>query len=47
MRNGLYRVDHYGICAGFVVEGHQLAACAPVLLRNWSFWRRKAYWICE
>lgn len=40
--DGLYRVEHCDICAGFVVEGGRVTQCAPVLRRLWSFWVRIA-----
>jgi hypothetical protein len=36
--DGLYRVEHGPICAGFVVEAGRVVACAPVLRRRLSFW---------
>ena len=39
MRDGLYRVEYKGICAGFVVVGGKVIACAPVLRKRMAFWK--------
>lgn len=48
MRDGLYRVEWRGICAGFVVEGGRVTRCAPILRRKIAFWMNTANrkWIC-
>lgn len=45
MRDGLYQVDYGSICAGFVIEGGRLAACAPILERRFAYWFLKARWV--
>lgn len=45
--DGLYRVDHGTICAGFVIVGGRLVACAPVLRRRWKWWLRQAVRISD
>jgi hypothetical protein len=40
--DGLYRVDHKGLCAGFVVEDGIITKIAPVLRKNIRFWLKKA-----
>jgi hypothetical protein len=42
MRDGLYRVEWRGICAGFVVEGGRVTRCAPILCRKLAWWMRCA-----
>lgn len=39
MSDGLYQVTYKGICAGFVIEQGQVAACAPVLWKRIQFWQ--------
>lgn len=39
LMDGLYQVDYRGICAGFVIEGGRVTACAPVLRRRIEFWK--------
>lgn len=39
MQDGLYRVTTSYLCAGFVVEGGRVTACAPVLRRKLTYWR--------
>jgi len=38
MIDGLYRVTTSYLCAGFVIEGGQVIACAPILRRRLSYW---------
>lgn len=37
--DGLYRVDKYDICAGFVVENGIVTQCAPVLRKRLAYWK--------
>jgi hypothetical protein len=37
-RDGLYQVTTSYLCAGFVVEGGYLVACAPILRRKFEYW---------
>ena len=39
MRDGLYQVEWRGICAGFIVEAGVVTRCAPVLQRNFEFFK--------
>lgn len=39
MKDGLYRVEYKGICAGFAVKGGKVIACAPVLRRRMAYWK--------
>jgi len=39
MKDGLYRVEYKGICAGFVVHHGRVTRCAPVLRRRMAFWK--------
>lgn len=38
LEDGLYQVDRYGICAGFVVLGHKVTHCAPILYKKLAWW---------
>lgn len=39
MKDGLYQVTYKGICAGFIIKDRILRKCAPVLRKNFSFWK--------
>jgi hypothetical protein len=39
MKDGLYLVDYKDICAGFVIENGKVTRCAPILRRNFEFWK--------
>lgn len=43
--DGLYRIDRYGICAGFVVKDNRITHCAPILRRRLEWWKTVATWI--
>lgn len=45
MRDGLYQVSRYGICAGFVVEDGRVVRCAPILRKRLAWWTTIATWI--
>jgi hypothetical protein len=36
--DGLYRVTTSYLCAGFVVAGGKVTACAPILRRKLAYW---------
>jgi hypothetical protein len=36
--DGLYQVRNAYLCAGFVVEGGRVTACAPILRRKIRHW---------
>jgi hypothetical protein len=38
MKDGLYRVTTSYLCAGFVIEGSRVVACAPILRRKLGYW---------
>ncbi len=38
MRDGLYRVEYKGICAGFVLHKGRVVCAAPFLRRRMRFW---------
>ncbi len=38
-RDGLYRVEWRGVCAGFVMEHGLLVQCAPILKRHFWLWQ--------
>jgi hypothetical protein len=38
MTDGLYQVTTPYLCAGFVVEGGVVVACAPILRRKLAYW---------
>lgn len=42
MDDGLYRVSHGNVTAGFVVENGVLAECAPILRKRFQWWAEKA-----
>lgn len=42
MTDGLYRVTTSYLCAGFVIEGGLVTACAPILRKKLSYWRTVA-----
>jgi len=45
LRDGLYRVDRFGLCAGLVIEGGKVVACAHVLRKRLAWWMRFARWV--
>lgn len=45
MKDGLYQVTTNYLCAGFVIEGGKLTHCAPILLRNFLFYKTLAVFI--
>ncbi len=45
MKDGLYRIDKYDKCGGFVVEGGRVVLCAPVFRKRFDFWVRFAVWL--
>ena len=47
MKDGLYRVNYRGICAGFVVEGGKVTRCAPILRKRLLTWGRYAKWVSD
>lgn len=47
MRDGLYRIENAYLCAGFVVEGGKLVACAPILRRRLSHWITRAVRVAD
>jgi len=47
MKDGLWQVNKYDKCAGFIVQNGKVILCAPVLIKKFSFWIRYAKWICE
>jgi hypothetical protein len=42
MIDGLYRVETNSICAGFVIEGGRVTACAPILRKRFGYWMQLA-----
>jgi hypothetical protein len=42
MSDGLYRVETPHLCAGFVVKGGKVVACAPILRKRLDYWRTVA-----
>lgn len=42
MKDGLYRVETSSLCAGFVIEGGKIVACAPILLGKLEYWKTVA-----
>lgn len=38
LKDGLYQVDRYGICAGFVLKNGVVIACAPILRKKLAWW---------
>jgi hypothetical protein len=47
MTDGLYRVTTRYLCAGFVVSGGRVVACAPILRRKLVHWQSVAEWIAR
>lgn len=45
VEDGVYRVRTNNLCAGFVIQGGKVVACAPILRRQFSYWLRQAKWI--
>lgn len=45
MRDGLWRVDYKGICAGFVVKNGVIVRYAPVLRNRLAWWQTIAVWV--
>lgn len=42
MKDGLYRVITKHFVVGFVIEHGELTACAPILRKNFLFWKTVA-----
>lgn len=40
--DGLYRVEHGSVCAGFVIEDGRVVRCAPILRKRMDFWVRRS-----
>lgn len=38
MKDGIYRVNYKGICAGFVIRGQKVVLCAPILAKRLAWW---------
>lgn len=38
MIDGLYQVTTSYLCAGFVIEGGRVTACAPILRKKLGYW---------
>lgn len=38
LEDGLYQVTTSYLCAGFVVEGGRVVACAPILRKKLAYW---------
>ena len=38
LQDGLCRVETQNLCAGFVIEGGKVVACAPILRRRLAYW---------
>ena len=45
MRDGIYQVTRYQICAGFIVRGGRIVACAPILRKRLGWWASQGVWI--
>ena len=45
MKDGLYRVTTSYFCAGFVIENGKVKNIAPVLKKNFNYWKTKAVFI--
>lgn len=39
MIDGLYRVTTKYLCAGFTIRNGKLEYIAPILIKNFSYWR--------
>ncbi len=39
MKDGLYRVEYKGICAGFTIENGKVKEYAPILKSKIEFWK--------
>jgi len=39
MKDGLYQVTKYKICAGFIVQNGKVLACAPILRKEFNYWK--------
>lgn len=37
--DGLYQVTNKFLCAGFVIDGGFVAACAPILRKRIEYWK--------
>lgn len=42
LRDGLYRVETRYLCAGFVMKGGKVIACAPILVPKIFYWLKVA-----
>lgn len=47
MKDGTYRVTTPRFVAGFVIADGKLVACAPILAKNWLFWKKVAVRVAE
>jgi len=39
MKDGLYQVTKYKICAGFIIQNGKVLACAPILRNRFNYWK--------
>lgn len=46
-RDGLYQVTTKYLCAGYVIRGGKLVACAPILRAKFNYWKTIAVRIGE
>jgi len=42
LADGVYRVETEFFCAGFVIANGKVTECAPILRRNFNYWKKKA-----
>lgn len=47
MKDGLYMVSTSYFCAGFVIKHGRVDRCAPILKRNFNYWKNKAIFITK
>jgi hypothetical protein len=45
--DGLYQVITSYLCAGFVIKGGVVVACAPILRKRLAYWMTIARRICD
>jgi len=47
VRDGLYQVTTSYLCAGYILQGGVVTACAPVLKNKINYWKTIGVWVCD
>ncbi len=46
-KDGLYQVNRFDVCAGFVVQNGIVILCAPILRKKFNYWANFAAQVGE